>query len=561
MEKASPTITATHSFISELVVSHSTGRLVVHVARARHGPDGLADGGVLTTAFAPGYFERLFAAVAATPATGLILAREDGAVLARAPVGVATAGQRLAADDPVMRTARAARPGEPAVVVESGSLVGGFHLLAVRRIADHPLIVAFGVDPAAVRAAWLHQTAPFALSALIAMLLLLLLTGRVQRRLDVERAALAQRTASAEQGATTARTRAELEARLRQTEKIAALGQLSAGVAHDINNMLQSIVLSAESIDRGDVSPAEAREASSLILSVCERGAALTRRMLDYARRDDHPEGDTDVARSLGNLAGLLEGSLGPRYRLRLDPGAADGLWAKGHPAEFETVVINLVANARDAMPGGGTIAIAVHGVEQFEAPPGNGLPAGRYLRVCVSDAGEGMDPATLAEAGEAFFTTKPRGRGTGLGLSMARGFARRCGGRLELRQRPRPGRHRHALAARGIGRPGAPPLDFAKPIASLRAMWPRGPWIPLLLLGWRGRGARGCRNITSPPSLANPISRAIMHLTDPTTKIGAPSYQSSVRCAKRPVRKPCWITWLGSLGMPSLSISSIVRT
>ena len=428
-----PGSAATRGYISDVEASSSTGRLHVHVARARHGPDGRAGGGVLTTTFAPATFERFFSEVAETTATGFILARDDGSVLARYPVQVAAAGERLAEDDPVLLAARATPAGAPARVSVSGSLFGGFHMFAVRRAGTYPLLLAYGVDPAVVRQAWLRQAIPLAGGVLIVMALLMLLTAQVQRRLAVERASLVRRTATAEQGQAVAQTRAELEARLRQTEKVTALGHLAAGVAHDFNNLLQSIVISAEGLIRSDLPAGEVRDIGALILRVGERGMALTRRMLDYARPDEQPGGDTDVAASLRGVHELLVRSLGPQYRLQLDIAAPEGLWARCHPAEFETVIINLAVNARDAMPDGGDIAIAVTGVEETRPRAKSGLTPGRYLHIAVTDSGHGMDEAALARAGEAFFTTKPRGQGTGLGLSMARGFARRCGGKLDL--------------------------------------------------------------------------------------------------------------------------------
>ena len=432
-----PGSAATGAYISDVVVSSSTGRLQVHVARARHGSDGRADGGVLTTAFAPATFERFFREVAESPATGFILARDDGSVLARYPVQVAATGERMAEDDPVLLAARATPADAPARVLHGGSLFAGFHLFAVCRAGAYPLLIAYGVDPAVVRQAWLRQAIPLTGGVLIVMALLMLLTAQVQRRLAVERASLVRRTATAEQGQAVAETRAELEARLRQTEKVTALGHLAAGVAHDFNNLMQSIVISAEGLTRSDLPASEVRDIGALILRVGERGIALTRRMLDYARPDDHPGGDTDVTASLRSVHELLTRSLGPQYRLHLDLAAPEGLWARGQPAEFETVIINLAVNARDAMPEGGDITIAVTGVEETRPRAESGLTPGRYLHIAVTDSGHGMDEAALARAGEAFFTTKPRGQGTGLGLSMARGFARRCGGKLDLASVP----------------------------------------------------------------------------------------------------------------------------
>ncbi len=425
------------TYVSEVLVGRFTGQMHVHLARARRGPDGVADGGVLTAAFTPAYFERFFAEIAQTPATGFLLMREDGRVLARYPLKVAAAAEHLQPDNPVLAASRATPEGAPPLVVRSGSLLYRFRLLAVRRAGDSPLLIVHCPDPGVVRQAWLNQVTPLAIGAFAAMAWLMLLTAQVQERLAAERESLVRRTAIAEQGQAEAQTRAELEARQRQTEKVASLGHLAAGVAHDFNNLLQSILISAEALTGPALPAGEVQEIGALILRVAERGMALTSRMLAYARQDTLPGGDTDVAASLRGVHELLARSLGPNFRLNIDLAPTAGLRARGHPAEFETVIINLVVNARDAMPEGGDIAIVVTGAEATNPRSQSGLTPGRYLRIAVTDSGHGMDPAALARAGEAFFTTKPPGQGTGLGLSMARGFARRCGGKLDLASAP----------------------------------------------------------------------------------------------------------------------------
>jgi two-component system, NtrC family, sensor kinase len=434
--KAFPTgTTRTSIFVGEVLVSRVDGRIQVHISRPRIGPDGRPDGGIVTSAFSPAYFERFFRGVAETRATGFTLARDDGAVLARFPHSVTGAGTRVPEGDPALAAAAASARSGRAVVLRSGSLLGGIRMTAARKIGNYPLFVSHELDPTVLRDAWLRQMAFPAIGALAAMAMLLTLTAKAQRRTADEQVRLIRRTESAETGQALAQERAQLEARLRQNDKVAALGQLAAGLAHDFNNVLQSIMASAEALDRQEAADDEMRKIANLILRTSERGMALTRRMLDHARRDDQPEREMDVAAGLRNAVELLSRTLGAMYTLRLDL-ALYVPRARGNPAEFETVLINLAVNARDAMPAGGEITMAAAPAGPIDVAE-HGLEPGQYVRVSVTDNGTGMDAPTLARAGEAFFTTKGPGQGTGLGLSMARGFARRAGGALSLDSRP----------------------------------------------------------------------------------------------------------------------------
>jgi CheY-like chemotaxis protein len=167
------------------------------------------------------------------------------------------------------------------------------------------------------------------------------------------------------------------------------------------------------------------------------RGAALTQRMLAFARRQDLKVEPTDVAALVKNLEDLLRGTLGPTVILELDI-PPDLPHALADANQLELAIINLAVNARDAMPQGGVIRIAAR--RETISDDGELLPAGRYVCLSIEDNGEGMDEATLARATEPFFTTKGAGKGTGLGLSMVQGLAAQLGGRLHLESKQRYG-------------------------------------------------------------------------------------------------------------------------
>ncbi|TDH64358.1 response regulator [Dankookia rubra] len=223
------------------------------------------------------------------------------------------------------------------------------------------------------------------------------------------------------------------EASLRQAQKMEAVGQLTGGIAHDFNNLLTA-VLGSLAMLRKRLPEGDARAARLLenALQGAQRGAALTQRLLAFGRRQSLNPAAVDLPALVRGMAELLRGALGGAVHLRSDfPPGLPPVFADAN--QLELAVLNLAANARDAMPGGGEIVISAAGREVL-AGEVSGLPAGAYVVLSVTDAGEGMDEATLAQAMEPFFTTKGVGKGTGLGLPMVHGLAAQSGGRFLLR-------------------------------------------------------------------------------------------------------------------------------
>jgi PAS domain S-box-containing protein len=221
---------------------------------------------------------------------------------------------------------------------------------------------------------------------------------------------------------------------LMQSQKMEAIGQLTGGVAHDFNNLLMAVLGSLELV-RGRI-PDDPRTVSLLDNAIqgAQRGVTLTQRMLAFARRQALNPESLEVGGLVRSLGELMERSLGPSVALAFDfpPGPA---LAHADANQLELALLNLVTNARDAMPAGGRIVVGARSEQVADGGDG-GLPAGRYVRLWVTDSGEGMDEATLARCVEPFFTTKDVGRGTGLGLSMVHGMAQQSGGRLVVRSR-----------------------------------------------------------------------------------------------------------------------------
>lgn len=227
-----------------------------------------------------------------------------------------------------------------------------------------------------------------------------------------------------------------------QSQKIEAIGQLTGGVAHDFNNLLMAI-MSGLALLRKRL-PGDDPQIARLVdnsMQAAERGAALTQRMLAFARRQELKSELIDVARLVSGMRELLQRSIGPEWRIELDfPDDLPTVSADTN--QLEMALLNLAVNARDAMPDGGEVCIRAQ-PETLTAKRGE-LNPGCYVRLSVIDQGQGMDADTLARATEPFFTTKGVGKGTGLGLSMIHGFARQIGGTLELESMPGAGTRAH---------------------------------------------------------------------------------------------------------------------
>ena len=230
--------------------------------------------------------------------------------------------------------------------------------------------------------------------------------------------------------------REQARAQAAHADRMIALGELAGGIAHDFNNVLQAIGGHAELIERRPENPQEVQRLARIMLKAVERGGAISRRLLAFARRDILATEPVDPSGMLKGLCELLKHSLGSDIVLRaeMEPGLGAVLADK---AQLETVLLNLATNARDAMPNGGNLTFSAASKTLARDQQAPVLKAGSYVRISVTDSGTGMDAMTLRRATEPFFTTKSKGKGTGLGLSMAQGFAEQSSGALSLRSEP----------------------------------------------------------------------------------------------------------------------------
>jgi signal transduction histidine kinase len=228
--------------------------------------------------------------------------------------------------------------------------------------------------------------------------------------------------------------RAALEDRLRESEKLEAIGRLAAGVAHDFNNMLLAIRGYAELAQSkaGDAAARPLRE----ILATADRAHVLTRQLLAFGRRQNLSPERFDLNELPPAAASMLERLVGEAYVVEVERGEHAPVDADR--GQFEQALVNLVLNARDAMPDGGRIAVRT-GCANVDGRTAAavGLAPGRYAMLRVSDHGEGIDAATLERIFEPFFTTKDAGRGTGLGLATVHGLVAQSGGAIAVESEP----------------------------------------------------------------------------------------------------------------------------
>jgi PAS domain S-box-containing protein len=227
--------------------------------------------------------------------------------------------------------------------------------------------------------------------------------------------------------------RKQTEERLQEVLRLEAIGRLAGGIAHDLNNMLTAIVgysdLVAQSLDARDTRRADVEQ----IVRAAERAGGLTRQLLAFARREIIQPRRLDLNAVIRSAEGILRPVLGENVELVIQLAPSGGV-IYADPARVEQILMNLVLNARDAMPQGGKVTVdtAVISLEAGAAAQRAGTgrpPAGHYVMLSVSDTGHGMDAATLQRMWEPFFTTKAVGRGTGLGLSMVYGSVKQSGG------------------------------------------------------------------------------------------------------------------------------------
>ncbi|HEU4375263.1 MAG TPA: PAS domain S-box protein, partial [Telluria sp.] len=221
---------------------------------------------------------------------------------------------------------------------------------------------------------------------------------------------------------------------LAQSQKLEAIGKLTGGIAHDFNNLLGVIMSGAELLSRELVTPGGRKVLESMQRSA-KRGAELTQQLLTFARQQPLEQGNFNLNVVIGKFEAVLRRAAADpvRFVVELAPNLR---LVRTDVVQVEAAILNLVSNARDAMPEGGTLTVRTDNV-MLEAEPASGREAGPFVMVEVADTGTGMEPQVVARAFEPFFTTKPIGKGTGLGLSQVYGLTQKSGGFVQILSHP----------------------------------------------------------------------------------------------------------------------------
>ncbi len=258
--------------------------------------------------------------------------------------------------------------------------------------------------------------------------------------------------------------RRRFEAQVQQSQKMESIGSLAGGVAHDFNNVLSAIIGYGELLASGSSLDGQGRADLNEMMQAAQRASALTRQLLAFSRRQSTEPRPFEVNALIENLLNMLRRLIGESVELRTV--LASDLWVVcADPAQFEQVLMNLVVNARDAMPDGGMLGIETENVVvDARDQAHNGVEPGEYVLLTVRDSGEGMTEGVKARAFEPFFTTKDIGKGTGLGLSTCYGIIRQAAGFIALDSSPQAGTavkvylpRTHAPVASPVAKPAAP--------------------------------------------------------------------------------------------------------
>jgi two-component system NtrC family sensor kinase len=382
------------------------GAAFFSVSRRRPTDDGSFTGVIQASVF-PEYFENFYARIGRDPGSYFALGLTDGTVLVRYPVidrDLHLVGQKVSANP---------RTGLMTVTSPSDGIE---RRVGYRRLSEFPVYVSAGLETSAIRARWLatiSQHLIFGVPATALLFLLLAMALRRTQRLHAEAA-----------------RRMEAEEALKHGQRLEALGQLTGGVAHDFNNLLTVIRSSVDLLQRPNLSAERRQRYVDAISNTVDRAAKLTAQLLAFARRQTLKPELFDVGKCVEGLRDMIGTLTGAPIEIVMHlPEEACFIYTD--TSQFETALINMAVNARDAMNGEGRLTIDVNAAAAVPGPAVQPRTPHGFVAVSVQDTGVGIPQEQFTRIFEPFFTTKEVGQGTGLGLSQVFGFAKQSGGEV----------------------------------------------------------------------------------------------------------------------------------
>lgn len=400
--------------VGETLRGRVNGNDLFTVARPLVGADGRLTGAILVAAY-PSYFQDLYRRSAPEMDHAASLVRADGAILVRDAHTSSNAKATRTGD----RFMEAARSSPAGIFTGVSSNDGVERIIAYQRLDRYPIYVRFALGTDAVLAGWREQLVWYGLATLVIMAGLATMTGLALSRYRQEQAAtdqLAQET----------HRREEVEEQLHRVQKMEALGQLTGGIAHDFNNLLAVVMGNLDLLRRAKDDERRSRLIGNALGAV-EQARTLTGKLLVFARKQPLHAETVSLNAVITQAEDMIVQSL--RGDIRLELELAEQLWpVRIDPSQLQVALINMAANARDAMPKGGTFRVKT---ENTVLRDGEALEG---VALSVSDTGVGMPREVLARAFEPFFTTKEVGKGTGLGLAQVYGLVEHSGGSVDIR-------------------------------------------------------------------------------------------------------------------------------
>ncbi|MEJ1977078.1 MAG: ATP-binding protein [Acetobacteraceae bacterium] len=413
-------------YLSMLQTNRFTGKPFFGVGIRRRGPDG-AFAGVVDVAVSPAFFGDFYATLVGGSSSGasgkvIALIRSDGQFLVRFPPFAGPAP-------------KVSRPNRFFDAIDANAERGTYMNTSVidagaprrtfmyRKVSGYPAYVVAGRSESAVLHEWAMELASGALLGLPVWLALVLVTATAVRRTRREQAAVAQMRDEMQR-------REVAEEALRQAQKLEAVGRLTGGMAHDFNNILTVVLGTFDLLLRDRANPERVERLTQTGIMAARQGAVLTNKLLAFSRRELTQPETVNANDLIQGFVPVLERAATHTLAivLDLDPHLAPTTL---DVSAFQAALLNLVANARDATPDGGSVTITSRNTAA------DALMAGPAVRIAVTDTGHGMDPAVAGRAFEPFFTTKEAGKGTGLGLSQVYGFAQQVGGHIRIISAP----------------------------------------------------------------------------------------------------------------------------